>query len=227
MWIKKILVSVLAMGVLTACQTPPPKTLPDIVILPMTQVLGSHALQKHASRQAILRRLAYWQLSGKLTVKGNERPTSATLVWNQRGKVSTLDLSGPVGIGSVSLEIAPGLSVLKRGNGKTVKAASPEQLIERVIGWPMPASLLRWWIVGLSDHGQLLSVDSYGRPEQFQHGEWTVSYKDFIDVEGLPLPRKVMITDGHLELALSRARWRLQPEPAVESRRIRIPGVDD
>jgi len=43
-------------------------------------------------------------------------------------------------------------------------ANTPEELIERVIGWPMPASLLRWWVVGVADQGQLLSVDNDGRP---------------------------------------------------------------
>ncbi len=214
--------------VLAACQTPPPKELPDFVILPKTQVTGETAQERFASRQAILKGLGYWQMSGKLSVKGNERPTSAQLVWNQRGKVSALDLSGPVGIGSVSLDIAPEISVLTRSNGKTIKADTPEALIERVIGWPMPASLLRWWIVGLADQGQLLSIDENGRPEQFQYAEWSVSYLDYVEVDGLPLPKSVLITDGHLQLKLTRARWRLQPEPASKiTRRVSIPGVDD
>ncbi|MGB0866286.1 MAG: lipoprotein insertase outer membrane protein LolB [Granulosicoccaceae bacterium] len=213
---------------LSACQTPPPKELPDIIIMPATQVRGETALERFESRQAILKRLDYWQLGGKLTVKGNERPTTAQLVWNQRGQTSALDLSGPVGIGSVTLEITPGASTLTRGNGKSVQARTPEELIERVIGWPMPASLLRWWVVGVADQGQLLSIDSDGRPEQFQYAEWTVSYSNYRELEGLPLPEKMLITDGHLELQLSRARWQLHPEPAdARSRRLRIPGVDD
>ena len=213
---------------LSACQTPPPKELPDIVIMPMTQVRGESALERFESRQAILKKLSHWQLSGKLSVKGNERPTSAQLVWNQRGKDSALDLSGPVGIGSVTLEITPNSSVLRRGNGKSVRANTPEELIERVIGWPMPASLLRWWIVGLADQGQLLSIDEEGRPEQFQHEQWTVSYSNYQDLEGLPLPGNMLITDGHLMLNLSRARWRLHALPtAAASRRVSIPGVDD
>lgn len=213
---------------LAACQTPPPKELPDIVIMPMTQVRGDTALERFESRQAILKRLSHWQFSGKLSVKGNERPTSAQLVWNQRGQNSALDLSGPVGIGSVTLEITPDSSVLRRGNGKSVRANTPEELIERVIGWPMPASLLRWWIVGLADQGQLLSIDKEGRPEQFQHEQWTVSYFSYQDVEGLPLPNNMLITDGHLMLKLTRARWRLHALPAAAaSRRVSIPGVDD
>lgn len=213
---------------LAACQTPPPKELPDIVIMPMTQVRGDTALERFESRQAILKKLSYWQLSGKLSVKGNERPTGAQLVWNQRGKDSALDLSGPVGIGSVTLEISPDSSTLRRGNGKSVRASTPEELIERVIGWPMPASLLRWWVVGLADQGQLLSIDEEGRPEQFQYEQWTVSYSNYQDVEGLPLPSNMLITDGHLMLKLSRARWRLHALPAAaKSRRVSIPGVDD
>jgi len=213
---------------LAACQTPPPKELPDIVIMPMTQVRGDTAEQRYDSRLAILKKLRFWQMSGKLSVKGNERPTGAQMLWNQRGNVSTLDLSGPVGVGSVSLQIAPNASVLKRGNGKTVHASTPEELIERVIGWPMPASLLRWWVVGVPDQGQLLSIDPEGRPEQFQYAEWTVSYAQYIDIDGLPLPTEMLITDGHLRLKLTRARWRLQPEPIGKpSRRVTIPGVDD
>lgn len=213
---------------LAACQTPPPKELPDIVIMPMTQVSGETAQQRYASRAEILKKLGYWQMSGKLSVKGNERPTGAQLLWSQRGSISELDLSGPVGVGGATLRIAPDTSVLTRSNGKVVRADTPEELIERVIGWPMPASLLRWWVVGVADQGQLLSIDAEGRPEQFQYAEWTVSYDDYIDIEGLPLPRVMLITDGHLQLKLTRARWRLQPEPLGKpSRRVRIPGVDD
>ncbi len=214
--------------VLSACQTPPPKELPDISIFPATQVKGDTAEARFQSRQQILKDLSFWQLSGKLSVKGNERPTSAQLVWSQRGKQSLLDLSGPIGIGSVSLEILPGKSTLTRGSGKAVHARTPEELIQRVIGWPMPASLLRWWVVGLADKGQLLSIDPQGRPEQFQYEEWTVSYADYRDVEGLPLPGTVLISDGHLQLKLTRARWKLQPiVRTAKSRRLSIPGVDD
>jgi len=214
---------------LAACQTPPaPEVLPDIFVMPLTQVVGDTAEERFDSRQGILKKIGYWQLSGKLTVSGNERPTNAQLLWNQRGQVSDLDLSGPVGIGSVNLEISPSVSVLTRGNGRSIRAQTPEELIAKVIGWPMPASLLRWWIVGAADEGQLLSIDDQGRPEQFQYREWTVSYGDYIDVEGLPLPDEVSITDGHLTVKLSRARWRLRPVPTdVGSKKVRIPGVDD
>ncbi len=213
---------------LVACQTPPPKELPDITIYPATQVRGDTPEERFDSRQQILKKIDFWQMSGKLSVKGNERPSSAQLLWNQRGPRSVLDLSGPVGIGSVSLEIAPDKSTLRRGSGKQVTARTPEQLIERVIGWPMPASLLRWWIVGVADKGQLLSLDTQGRPTQIQFAEWTVSYADYRDIEGLPLPGKVLITDGHLQLQLSKTRWKLQPvQLGGNSRRVRIPGVDD
>lgn len=212
----------------SACQTPPPKDWPDIVIVPAGGEAALSPVQRYEARRASLLRWRHWQLDAKLAVKGNERPTTAQLAWSQRGERSSLDLSGPVGIGRVSLQIEPGVSTLRRGNGKTVRARSPEELIERVIGWPMPASLLRWWIVGLADQGQLLSIDPQGRPEQFQYAEWTVSYGEYIELDGVALPRSLSITDGHLQLHLSRARWRLQRESApASSRRLRIPGVDD
>jgi len=217
--------------VLSACQTVPQvpenTSIPDIVIVPNTQVQGDDALARLASRQGILHQLEHWQLSGKLAVKGNERPAGAQMVWHQNGPTSTLVLSGPAGIGGLSLEIAPGVSTLRRSNGKEVKARTPEALIERAIGWPMPASLLRWWVVGVPDQGQVLSVDEQGRPLQFQYAEWTVSYDRYRDVDGLPLPGVVLITDGHLQLKLSKTRWKLKPVPDTRSRRVRIPGVDD
>lgn len=226
MLFKRLLLLSSAM-LLAACQTAP-KELPDIVIMPVTQVQGNTAQERFQSRQKILKKLGYWQLGGKLSIKGSERPTSAQLVWNQRDRVSALDISGPIGIGSVSLEISPGMSMLRRGNGKTVRANTPEELIGRVVGWPMPASLLRWWVVGLAGHSQLLSVDAKGRPEGFQHAEWSVSYSDYQNIEGLPLPGVVLITDGHLQFKLTHMRWRLQPEPTSSvSHRVRVPGVDD
>ena len=63
-------------------------------------------------------------------------------------KTFTLRLHGPFGQGSVLIEGQPGSVSLRRANGQVTRAGSAEALLSQELGWSVPVSVMRYWILG-------------------------------------------------------------------------------
>lgn len=193
---------------------------------PVVSTDATAHLAEQQRRDAALMRLAGWNFAGKVHVKGNERPGNVEINWIDRGAVSDITLSGPGGFNASTLEVAPGLVVLRRSNGQVVEADNPDELVAKLVGWPMPLSLLSDWVLGLPGEASVLARDAQARLETAQYREWTGEFSRYRLVDGLAMPHRIDITDGHLNVSVRPRQWSLVPETAPQpSRRIPIPGL--
>ncbi|MEM6985404.1 MAG: lipoprotein insertase outer membrane protein LolB [Pseudomonadota bacterium] len=202
---------------IAGCSTP---SKPPVVSTDATDLIA-----RQAARDALLGDLEGWQFSGRVKVEGNERPTSAEIQWIKRGENSRVTLSGPGGFRASTVQVSPGAVVLRRPDGQVLRADNPDQLIEKLVGWPMPLSLMNDWVLGLPGPANVLSRDAKAQLEGAQYREWTGKMDRYKSVDTVSMPHRIAVTDGHLRVRISVREWDIGPPSAATSQRIPVPGV--
>ena len=189
---------------LVACSPTPPRPLPDIA-----------PEQSWQLRQQMLRQLTHWQLSGRLAVQNDHEAWHMSLKWQQRQDRYSLNIIAPLGQGSMRLHGDATQVMLLTEDGKVINSSTPELLLYRQLGWKIPVSALRYWILGLPAPGDYLpTIDEYGRLSHLQQDDWEIEFIDYQPQLGVDLPRKVFINNHHAAVKLIISSW--QPLPLTE-----------
>lgn len=149
--------------------------------------------------------LWHWQAQGKLAVRTATESQSANLNWQQTGASYQIQLSGPLGQGSVQLVGQPFLVTLLLADGTQVQAASPEQLVAANLGWELPLSNLVYWIRGVAAPGEFISFAN--GQEGIEQAGWLVEWRRFSHIQGHDLPSLLVATNGQLEFRLALNNW--------------------
>lgn len=97
-----------------------------------------------------LEHLDRWQARGRLGVSGPENGGSGSFDWQQRGDRTQVQIRGPVGVGSVRLELhgdpsSPALT-LETADGRKLESTAAWDELEARLGAPVPAGNLRYWM---------------------------------------------------------------------------------
>lgn len=202
--VKKLLLVCTAL-ILSACElTPlqPPQTL--------------DAEQSWRTRQQTLSALSAWGLSGRIAIQTPAEGWHASLSWEQRGETYSIQLSSPLGQGALQLNGDSSQVTLRTANAEDT-AQDPEALLERQLGWRIPVSGLRYWVLGLPDPGVPLErkqLDESGRLTRIQQSGWDVEFRHYTSTGSVDLPDKLFLnnasTEPHLEVRLAVERWDLK-----------------
>lgn len=104
--------------------------------------------------------------------------------WNDNGMRLSLDLTNPFGSVLARVVVDRNGATLTRSNGEVLQAATPDALVELVLGQSVPVQGLRDWL-RLSMNEQSLAAmsqisrDSEGRVQSFEHHGWRVQRSRF------------------------------------------------
>ncbi|HKQ14450.1 MAG TPA: lipoprotein insertase outer membrane protein LolB [Steroidobacteraceae bacterium] len=161
-----------------------------------------------------LAQLESWQARGRLGVSGPESGGSGSFDWQQRGDRTDLQIRGPVGVGSVRLQLRgdPGHPDLKleTGNGRKLESDDAWNELEARLGAPVPAGNLRYWILGLAAPGEHVwheqSSDGIVTLEQ---GGWRIDYQRYSTEPGARVPVKMNASNGTARVRIVVDSWRL------------------
>ncbi|MCE8002655.1 lipoprotein insertase outer membrane protein LolB [Billgrantia ethanolica] len=161
------------------------------------------------AQQERLAELDTWILVGKAGLRTPQESTSANLDWSQHPHYYRMLISGPFGSGRNLLEGREGRFSLTNANGRFV-AETPEALMQQQLGWSLPVSSLADWIRGLpADHSQYqLEHDDSGFPQRLEQDGWQIDYRDWVEVESLWLPRRLIMEYDDLRVTLVVTEWR-------------------
>ncbi|MFP4262851.1 MAG: lipoprotein insertase outer membrane protein LolB [Halomonas sp.] len=153
--------------------------------------------------------LESWQLAGKAGLRTPEDSTSANLDWRQTPHHYRLLISGPFGGGRTTLEGREGRFSLTNAEGR-FEADTPEALMEEQLGWSLPLGALSDWIRGLpgDDSEHRLEEDERGFPARLEQDGWEIEYRDWLLVDDLWLPRRLVMTYDELRVTLVVNDWR-------------------
>lgn len=137
-----------------------------------------------------------WRFSAKVGIKTPQLQEQANLVWQFADQSNDVRLFGPLGVGSVKLEFDQYSVQLKDNKGLLHRGVSAQELLTKIVGWPIPVDALSYWLHGLpSSKGphqyQLNEINELVGLKQFG---WAIKYAGYQEYQGRRLARKLTAT---------------------------------
>ena len=163
-----------------------------------------------------LSRFRSWFMLGTLAVRAGGEASRVTIRWRQRNDSYLVRFAGPFGVGLLEVEGSEFAVEARFSNGRRARAASPESLLEREIGWSVPLRGLRYWIVGAPAPGGATSnmqLDDHGRLAHLEQAGWTVVYERYGDLDDLALPERIRFTSETVDATIVIRRWKAESDP--------------
>lgn len=194
---------VLSVGVLSAL------LLGGCGTLPLSPSARQVVWQAH---QAELRQYDAWDLTGRIAVRANGDGGSASLRWKQVGERYEIRIFDALGRTRASLAGGPGEVVLRTPEGDEYVAADAESLLLERLGWRVPVSGLRYWILGLpvpAETSSGLELDERGHLARLYQSGWDIRYPEYDTVDEQDLPGRLVLARDQLVIKLAVDRWRL------------------
>jgi outer membrane lipoprotein LolB len=188
--------------------------LPIALTLALLAGCAGVATRPGAPLPADLNDLDRWQAHGRLGISGPESGGSGTFDWQQRGDRADVQIRGPVGVGSVRLQLRGAASNpdlrLETGNGQVLESTAAWDELEARLGAPVPAGNLRYWMLGLAAPGehQWHEQNSEG-VVTLEQGGWRIDYQRYSTDPGARVPVKMRATNGTARVRIVVDRWQL------------------
>ncbi|HQN41782.1 MAG TPA: lipoprotein insertase outer membrane protein LolB [Pseudomonadales bacterium] len=176
---------------------------------PEPTATGVQAAAEFLRRQADLETMTHWQLAGKLGIRSGDQAVSGYFNWQEAPEHYLVQVSGPVGGGSMQIEGRPGRVILRDSDGRSREAENVEMLLKSETGWWLPLSLLRYWIRGIPAPAlpERHSLDPQGRISLLEQAGWKISYASYRQAGARELPEKIVLDTDHLHITLLLKAW--------------------
>lgn len=166
-----------------------------------------------SARQAMLREVRAWDLSGRISVSGPDGSWNARIRWSQRGDTYDIDFLSLFGQQVARLEGSGEDVVLRLPDQEPQRAATAGELLAISFGWSAPLDALRYWILGLPrPHTPAATrLDERGRLSRLEQEGWSVDYPQYTAVGADPgdLPRRLMLEGAPARIRLVVDSWDL------------------
>jgi len=202
----KILLIIAIMFVVSAC---------------VTQKSTEHVILTWQQQIPHIEKITQWTLKARVAIKKGNEGNTLNLNWQHKDDIQILKFYSPVGTTIGVLQQTNTESVLNLSNDQQYRAENLSELIQHVLGYPLPVEKLEVWIMGLAVNSQTskdvsydmtykMTYDSLGYPKMLQNEHWTVQfskYKHFPGFKGLTMPSKLKITKEDLSVKLSIKQW--------------------
>lgn len=166
-----------------------------------------------AARDAAVLALGDWQVRGRVAVKSAQGGGNGDLRWHQEGAAAHIRLSGPFGARALEIHWGPaGVWLLGRDGGilgAWDDEAAAEAFLDEELGWPFPATSVRWWLLALADPA--LPAEHFfaasGELAGLVQGGWDISYERYMEADGLVMPRRLTIEGAQARLRVVVDHW--------------------
>ncbi len=128
---------------------------------------------------------------------------SADIEWVHAINKESISLSGPLGQGAAKIVLLPGLIVIDRGDGKIGYSTDIDLYVEQQLGFVVPVTVLRFWVLGLPAPDQ----DYVRLKDGFEQSSWKIHFLNYISVGDVLMPRKIVIEKASAKLKLVVDQW--------------------
>jgi outer membrane lipoprotein LolB len=178
--------------------------------LPPAVVVGPGADAPWPEQRAALEKLDRYGLNGRVAVAAQGQGFSASLRYQQEPRRSNLALDGPLGIGGLRVEIEGEDISISTSRGEKLDGQAARDELERRLGFQLPLSELRWWLLGIPAPGEA-SVNQDGGTGEihgFTQKGWLVSINSRAAGLGFALPQRLTAEREGARLKLLVEQWR-------------------
>ncbi len=157
-----------------------------------------------------VQRLDHWVAHGRAALAFKQDGYTARWRWQQRGTALVLELSGPFGQGGAKLQADPSGSVLRDPSGRRHEALNADILLTEQLGWRLPVSGLRYWLLGVPTPSADVrwGKDPAGH-DYFEQQGWRIDITQTRLTQGYPLPIKLTISTDQIRARLIIEQWQL------------------
>lgn len=116
---------------------------------------------------------------------GRQEAVQGNFTWRDSGSQLALDLTSPLGGTLARVDVTASGARLTESNGRETLADTPDELVARVLGNPIPVAALRSWLRGelpAQPPATLTERDAAGRPQAYAQLGWQVRITDYDDL---------------------------------------------
>lgn len=169
--------------------------------------------QRPARAPVDISNLTHWQADGRIGVSGGEKGGSGSFQWRQSDDRAEVQIRGPVGIGSVNLQVQGSAESpqvrLQSGDGVTLEAQDAWNALEAQLGAPVPAGNLRFWMLGLAAPGEHRWSEAKPGVRVLDQEGWTIEYQQYSEDPGARVPVRIRAANGSSRVRIVVDRWQL------------------
>lgn len=163
----------------------------------------------HQQRQLALDN---WKMSGKIGIRLPQKNHNANIHWQQLSDHYAIELTGPFGQGGAKIEGNGNGIIVNVAGEEPVWADSPEQLMDRTLGWQFPVREMLYWVRGIpapdSPYNQTLIGN---RLDKLSQKNWQIKYLRYSQQNEYSLPEKLIISQNDLRITIIAKQWQILP----------------
>ncbi len=156
--------------------------------------------------------LQAWRMDGRVGVQTPEDAWQANLFWEHEAHQDRLRISGPLSQGMVSIILQKDLLYINEGNGVTRLSRDPDALLRERLGFVVPLSSLRYWILGVPDPAFAYTAipGQNGAAGGFQQSGWTVEWDRHTLAGQYAVPQKLRVQGAGVKLKIIADHWEIK-----------------
>ena len=179
--------------------------------LPARLAPVSDEAERWAMRIQQISAIANWELRGRVAIRTADEGFSGKLMWVQNADKYRLLLVAPFGQGSYELSGDGAQVTLLAPQQTPVHAQQPEALLQSQLGWTIPVSGLRHWVLGVPEPDRPithLTLDGQGRLSEMRQSGWQVRIERYARSADLELPTKLYLDRDSLSVRVVVQKWK-------------------
>lgn len=154
---------------------------------------------------------APFAFNGRVAVKHGELHESAGVRWVHRSSEDEILLLAPLGQ-TVARIRRTGEEVSLEASGKHYAAQDMESLMQQALGWQLPLSGLRYWVMAepAPDSEFSLEHDAAGQASVLRQQGWEIRYSRYAAAAADALPLRLALKRDGMEVLLLIDEWEAQ-----------------
>ena len=163
-------------------------------------------------RSQKLRSADHWNIQGRVSIVTGNDGWNGSIRWKQVETHFDIRIVGPLGQGSMWLQGSPGFVELRSSDKKKViTAPDAESLLYQEMGWQMPVSGMRYWVLGIAGPGDVTSrkYNKQGQLEEMVQSGWTIRFRRYRKVGDYQLPDKIFMRNDRFSVKMIIKQWKL------------------
>ncbi|GHE85135.1 outer-membrane lipoprotein LolB [Thalassotalea profundi] len=155
-----------------------------------------------------------WQINGKIAFLDDKERKSATLFWQNNPNKNTeqLSLTTYLGINVLEVNLAEGIYTIEV-DGNSYQNSNIDHILMSLTGYQLPSQALKSWIkaIPFSVNDKITYHSKTQLPESiigsYNNQTWDILYKEYINVNNIPLPKQLTIKQDQLTIKIVINQW--------------------
>ncbi|HQS57876.1 MAG TPA: lipoprotein insertase outer membrane protein LolB [Gallionellaceae bacterium] len=154
--------------------------------------------------------LVPFAFNGRVATRHNGERTSAGVRWTHRGVEDEILLLAPFGQTAARI-FSNEQGVLLEASGKEYFEQDAETLTERVLGWHLPLSGMRYWVLALPAAGTAADIErsDNGQIKVLRQDGWEINYTRYATEMPDSLPLRMHMSRDGMEMQLLIDEWEI------------------